>query len=217
MVGALPLDLQSVRGGVEAATLNLFSGFSQLDDIEVIHVSFIKNITEKIQINYAQNVRICFVPFKINIRLIDYFINGELKKIIVKERPRIIHIQESEPHLIRFLGLPKNNIVVTQHGIMKEELKYVEGVNGKLKFLFKSLVERYLFPSFKNFIFISNYNKNLFEGKSERSRNIYNCVNPIFFDRVLAQPAPNNSIICVGVISKRKNIEILIEALHILK
>jgi glycosyltransferase involved in cell wall biosynthesis len=107
--------------------------------------------------------------------------------------------------------------VVTQHGIMKEELKYATGVKGKLKFLFKAMVERYVFPSFKNIIFISKYNRSLFTGTLHKSENIYNAVSPIFFDHVSHHEPERNAIIYVGVLNKRKNLRLVIEALHELK
>jgi len=218
MVGALPLDLQSVKGGVEAAILNLFSGFGQLDSVEVVHISFLEDVKEQIEVQHGPHVKIYFVPLKVKFRLLDYIINrSTLNKIISKEAPDIIHIQESEPHLLRFLTFQKRNIVVTQHGIMKEELKYATGVKGKLKFLFKAMVERYVFPSFKNVIFISQYNKSLFTGTLHKSVNIYNAVSPIFFDHVPHHKPWQNAIIYVGVLNKRKNLRLVIEALHTLK
>ncbi len=218
MVGALPLDLKSVKGGVEAAILNLFAGFSQLEDAEVVHLSFIPTQSIRLEVHFAPNVRICFIPFKSRIRLIDYFINRKVvKEIINEEKPDIIHIQESEPHLLRFLRLKKDNVVVTQHGIMREELKYASGIKSKLKFLFKTAVERYVFPLFKNVIFISNYNRALYRGKLNKSAHIYNAVNPIFFTHQTTQQANKHSIIYVGVISRRKNLKIVIETLHHLK
>ena len=184
----------------------------------MVHISFVEGLANRFDILFAPNIKICFIPYKIKIRLLDYVLNkSALKNIIEKERPDIIHIQESEPHLLRFLSFPKNNIVVTQHGIMKEELKYATGIKGKLKFLFKSLVERYVFPRFKHVIFISNYNKSLFTGTLQKSSNIYNAVNPIFFNHTPATEPDQNAIIYVGVLSKRKNLRIVIDALHELR
>jgi glycosyltransferase involved in cell wall biosynthesis len=218
MVGALPLDLQSVKGGVEAAILNLFTGFSLLKDLEVVHLSFVEDLKDRTEVAFAPNIKIIFLPYKIRIRLLDYLVNTPaLKKIISEEAPDIIHIQESEPHLLRFLSFQKENIVVTQHGIMKEELKYATGMAAKLKFLFKTFVERFVFPRFKHVIFISDYNKKLFKGTVHKSVNIYNAVNPIFFNHTSNGAANPNSIIYVGVLSKRKNLRIVVEALHELK
>jgi glycosyltransferase involved in cell wall biosynthesis len=219
MVGTLPTDLLSVKGGVESAILNLFAGFTSLSgDIEIVHVSFLEGISDRIELEYSPNVKIIFLPFKVKIKLLDYLINkSSLSNIVAEENPDIIHIQESEPHLLRFISFSKNTIVVTQHGIMKEELKYATGVKNKLKFVFKTMVERFIFPSFKNVIFISEYNRKLYTGKLNQSAYIGNAVNPIFFEKSDIEPTERNSIIYVGVISKRKNLKMVIEALHQLK
>ena len=218
MVGTLPIDLESVKGGVEAAILNLFYGFSLRNDIEVVHLSFVEGLENRREVSFSSNIRIHFIPFKVRFKLLDYFVNrSELKKIVSSAAPDIIHIQESEPHLLRFLSFSKQNIVVTQHGIMREELKYANGLGGKLKFLFKSAVERYVFPLFKNVIFISDYNKRLFRGKLDKSVNIYNAVNPLFFNNDKDLKADGHSIAYVGVINRRKNLKIVIQALHALK
>lgn len=218
MVGGLPPDLQSVRGGVEAVILNLFAGFSSLPDVTVVNVAFEKGIQQQRVVKFSEKARVYFLPFRSRFPLVDYFVNQQpLRKIIKDENPDVIHIQESEPHLLRFLNYPKHNIIVTQHGIMSEELKYAKGVKEKLKFLFKTWVERFVFPRFKNVIFISNYNKHLFTGQLTNFRIIYNPVNPIFFQERPAREHATNSIIYVGVINRRKNIGIILDTLYKLK
>lgn len=218
MVGILPPDLKSVRGGVEAAIINLFSGFSQLDEIEVVHLAFSKDVSVSSEVHFAPNVRILFIPFRVKYPLLDYWLNRkELKDIIDREAPQIIHIQEADPHLLRFLGFSRKNIVVTQHGIKREEAKYARGIAEKSKFFFKSLIERYVFPTFGNIIFISDYNRKLFKGTVSNSCKIYNAVDPSFFASTAAAWQSRNSIIYVGVISRRKNLKIVIQALHELK
>jgi glycosyltransferase involved in cell wall biosynthesis len=218
MVGTLPVDLESVKGGVEAAILNLFSGFSTLPEVEVVHLSFVEDVREQTAVRFSENVKIRFIPFKVKIRLLDYILNAStLKQIIREEIPDVIHIQESEPHLLRFLFIPKQNIVVTQHGIMREELKYASGIKNKLKFVFKASVERFVFPLFRNVVFISDYNRKLFKGKLLHSASIYNAVNPIFFTHKPASMPAKNAIIYVGVLSHRKNLKLIIEALQVLK
>jgi glycosyltransferase involved in cell wall biosynthesis len=218
MVGGIPSDLQSVKGGVEAVILNLFAGFSHLPDVEVAHIAFDKSESKCRIVQYAEQVKVYFVPFRSRFPLVDYLINQKiLRKIIGDEKPDIIHIQESEPHLLRFLNYSKQNIVVTQHGIMREELKYAKGLQDNLKFLFKTLVERFVFPRFKNVIFISHYNKKLFIGELNFSKVIYNPVSLVFFKERPQTKPEANSIVYVGVINRRKNIRVILEALHQLK
>jgi len=215
MVGGIPVDFQSVKGGVEAVILNLLAGFSNIDDVEVTHVAFDKDCKQGRIVNFSKNVKVHFVPYQSRFPLLDYLINQKiLRKIIRDAQPDIIHIQESEPHLLRFLNYPKKNIVVTQHGIMEEELKYAKGVKDKLKFLFKTFIEQFIFPRFKNVIFISNYNQRLFHSKLSHFKIIYNPVNSIYFSERPGIARKQNSIIYVGVINRRKNIKIILEAFH---
>jgi len=218
MVGGIPADFQSVRGGVEAVILNLLSGFSTMTDVQVTHVAFDKECKQLRIETFAENIKVYFVPFQSRFPLWDYLINQKVLRDIIREaQPDIIHIQESEPHLLRFLNYSKKNIVVTQHGIMKEELKYAKGFKDNLKFLFKTFIEQFVFPQFKNVIFISHYNRKLFPGQLASSQVIYNPVNPIFFSERQAVQDGSKSMIYVGVINRRKNIQIIIEALHQLK
>jgi len=218
MVGTLPPDLQSVTGGVQSAILNLFAGFSQLEDVELTHLSLNLGVSEQKVVYYSPHVKIIFLPFKISFQLADYLMNyTALKGLIAVEKPDIIHIQESEPHLLRFVAFPRSTIVVTQHGIMKEEMKYAKGFASKLKYLFKTLIEHYIFPYFKHVIFISDYNRRLLKGQLTSSASIYNSVNPIFFDHQASQHEKPNCLIYVGVISRRKNLSMVIDALGVLK
>jgi glycosyltransferase involved in cell wall biosynthesis len=216
MVGLLPPDL-SVKGGVVAVILNLLSSFAKRDDLELIHVSFNDDISEPITKKYSTNITIQFIPFKTKIALLDYFINRKnFKKILESEKPNLIHIQEITPQLIRFINYPKKKIIVTQHGIMSEEIKTAIGLRNKLKSLFKGSVEKYIFPLFKNIIFISEYNKSLFPKKPAFSTKIFNPVNPIFFNTTPSS-RKLNSIVYVGVINKNKNLKLVLEVLAILK
>lgn len=218
LVGALPLQLEHVKGGVEAVILNLLNSFRSIPDVSVTHLAFTKEVNDEKIINLAENVRIRFLPFLNKLELIDYVINGKtLKQIFEEEQPDIIHIQEITPHLLRFLAYPKAKVVVTQHGIMAEELKYASGLSQRFKCLFKAAVEKYAFPKFPNVIFISQYNRRLYKGVPEKEAQIFNPVNPIFFEEVTGTNPEKNSLLYVGVLSRRKNIKLVIEALNDLR
>jgi hypothetical protein len=64
MVGALPLDLQSVKGGVEAAILNLFTGFSLLKDLEVVHLSFVEDLKDRTEVALLPTLKLFFCLIK---------------------------------------------------------------------------------------------------------------------------------------------------------
>ena len=218
MTGALPSDLRSVKGGVEAAILNLFSGFTSLNELDLVHLTFSPIHKEAEQVSLSDNVKVYFIPFRSRFKLIDYFLNrGVLNDILKAENPDLIHIQESEPHLLRFIHLDKKKIVVTQHGIMREEFRHALGLRNKLKFAFKWAIEKFIFPRFKNVIFISDYNRKLYGVRPDHEALICNAVNPIFFNAPIATALELNSLLYVGVISPRKNIIAVIHALNFLK
>jgi glycosyltransferase involved in cell wall biosynthesis len=216
MTGLLPVDL-IVKGGVVAANLNLFTAFSKLTNIEVVHISFNREISQPIAKQFASNIKIHFLPFKSRFDLIDYAFNRKaLRDFISDFKPDIIHIQEITPHLMRFLNFPKGNIVVTQHGIVSAEFKTAMGFMSKAKAWFKGLVERYIFPLFENVIFISQYNRKLFPKQHVFGANIFNPVSPIFFQPTESK-VPLNSMVYVGVISNNKNLKLVIKAMNVLK
>ena len=216
--GTIPVNFDHIKGGVEAAILNLIEGFKTQKEVEILLLSFQKNIDKEKLITISDNIKFRFIPFKYSkIEIFDYFFNFRILKDIINEfRPDIIHIQGAGPHLLRFFLFRKENIIVTQHGIMKEEYKHVLGIKNKSKFIFKMAIERYYFPKFKNIIFISNYNKWIFQEKKHRSIIIDNPINSIYFEKNINSNL-NNSIIYTGVINNRKNIRVIIEALNILK
>lgn len=217
MVGLVPPDIERIDGGVVAVILNLLSSFSKMESVEIVFVSFNREINQEIIKEYSSNIKMHYIPYKVPFKLIDYFINRKaLKEIIRYEKPDIIHIQEVTPHILRFVHFPKSKIVLTQHGIMSEEYKYAVGLREKLQCLFKGFVEQHVFPIFKNVIFISEYNRRLFPRKSIFSEKIYNPVNPIFFSKTHVT-GQIDSISYVGRINKNKNLTIVLRALAILK
>jgi glycosyltransferase involved in cell wall biosynthesis len=217
MVGLLPPEIEKIDGGVVAVILNLLSSFSRMKNIEVTMVSFNQEIEEEKRIDYSSNIRIQYIPYRVRFKILDYFLNRKrMREITQSVKPDIIHIQEVTPHILRFIHLPKEFIVATQHGIMSEEIKYAIGIKDKLQCLFKGYIERIVFPYFKNIIFISEYNKRLFTGKNFFDQKIYNPVNPIFFEK---QPGEGkmNSILYVGRLNKNKNLSLVLNALGALK
>lgn len=215
--GTLPLDLTQVKGGVEAVILNLFAGFSKRTDIELLHVSYTQEADAVQEVQVYTNVRVVYLPLKYSNELLDYFFNKkEFQRIKQLFKPDIFHIQETSPQLLRFIADAKQAIVVTQHGVMKEEIKYNPGWKNQLKFRFKILIEDHVFTRFPNIVFISNYNKKYFKGSCTNAVQIYNPVNPVFFD-IASSDTPTFSLLYIGVINRRKNLSLLLQALADLK
>ena len=213
MTGLLPTDLTEVKGGVVSVILNFLEAYSRIPGVQVTHLSFNEEIDVPVVVQYAPNVTLHYLPFRSRQAMIDYRINrGPLLEIIREAAPDILHIQEVTPQLFRFLFLNRDRIVVTQHGIMREEYKTAIGWKKKLKSLFKGQVERLVFPRFRNVIFISEYNRSLFNGRPDRQALIYNPVNRMF---IAGSPGPGDphNILYVGVINVNKNLQLVLQAL----
>lgn len=222
MISNLPEDFSHIRGGVESAVINLLTGLSELQ-INIHVVSLSSNLKGKVTKRFSENISIHYIPtgFIKNI-LFDYLIHRrrEIKKVIDSFQPDIIHIQGTGPQLMLLKHKNVNNIIVTQHGIMKEEKKYQLGLKNKIKFGFKSIIESIYFKRIKNLIFISNYNKNLLTNKQLKNilntKNIPNPINPLFFS-FENDTKKANRIIYIGAINKRKGLINLLKAIQILK
>ncbi|MFM7329791.1 MAG: glycosyltransferase family 4 protein, partial [Bacteroidota bacterium] len=217
MTGLLPTDLSEVKGGVVSVILNFLEAYSRVPGVQVTHLSFNEEIDEPLIVQYAPNVTLRYLPFRSRLAMLDYRINrAPMMQIIREESPDILHIQEVTPQLFRFLFLNRDRVVVTQHGIMREEYKTAIGWKKKLKSLFKGQVERLIFPRFRNIIFISNYNRQLFNGQPARQALIYNPVHRMF---ITGSPGPGDphNILYVGVINVNKNLQLVLRALGTLR
>ena len=222
MISTLPVDLSKIRGGVESAVINLLAGLSELK-INIRIVSFPTNLKYHITKKFSENIYIHYVPSGfIKNYLYDYLIHGmkEIKNIIDSFKPDIIHIQGTGPQLMLLKHKKINNIIITQHGIMKEEKKYQVGLKNRIKFEFKSIIESIYLREIKNLIFISNYNKDLLNNnqlkKIINTKNIPNPINPLFFS--FKNDILNiNKIIYIGAINRRKGLIDLLKAIQILK
>ncbi|GAB7087331.1 glycosyltransferase family 4 protein [Marinifilum fragile] len=218
IISSLPLDLNSVKGGVDAVIINLIRGFKQFPEVNFLILSVGKTESRK-SVKLEDHITIEYIPKK-------QFIGGDLyyylfhvqksvREVIENYNPDIIHLHGSSPILFCLRGLNKKNVIITQHGIMAEELNYQNTIARKIKFWIKKVIEHYYFPKFMNYIFISNYNQKFLLGLKKNNytgKLIYNPVNPIFFD---LEPRKDfgKRIMYVGVINYRKNLICLLKAL----
>ncbi|MFA8433412.1 MAG: glycosyltransferase family 4 protein [Marinifilaceae bacterium] len=223
MLTSLPANLDSIKGGVDAVIVNLMNGFELFPDSHLMILSLAKSDHRK-TVHHAQNITIEYLPrnraFGGNLFDFLFYSRKIVREIIQKYKPDVIHVQGATPVLFCLRGLNRDNIVITQHGIMEEEIKYQKGVLRKLKFFIKKIVERYYFPAFKNYIFISRYNQRFLERIKRKadykSALIFNPVNPAFFN-VKPHRKFLKRIMYVGVINRRKNLLSLLHGLRLIK
>lgn len=204
-----------IEGGVESVVKNLAFGFEKFPEHQIILLG--KNIVAG-QINNIsyQKIPLVFPAIGLNLNFF-FFKNKIIHQIETKYQPDIFHFQGTIPNLFLINKTIQNKAVVTQHGILKEELKYQIGFKNKVKFQFKIFLESRFIRKIRNMIFISDYNKKyMLLGfpflKNINSELIYNPVNPLFSEQIKDSPQENRMYF-VGEIKKRKGLHDLLNAI----
>jgi glycosyltransferase involved in cell wall biosynthesis len=217
LIGNIPEDLQSAKGGVESAILNLMEGFQKIEDIQVRIVSFQENLKRPGTFHYSRNIEVHLLPVaRIELFSIFFTERNQIRKNIREFHPDVIHYQGSGPHLLSLMGIPRSNVVITIHGVLKEESKHQYNLRNTLKFWFKSLIDTLYLKSFRNFIFISEYNQRQIRFKIAAGTIIPNAINARFFT-FPGKKEFTNRLIYTGAIRHGKNLLLALKAINNLK
>jgi glycosyltransferase involved in cell wall biosynthesis len=221
-IAPLSLNRKQGTGGVETATENILEGFSNINGLEIIVLSFSSEHSQHIVTKHSETITILQKSsiIKNTWYNILYYQRKVIRDIMDEESPDLVHFHGTGPNILSISNLPKDRIVITQHGINRLELKYQITFRNKLKYLLKSIIEKIYFPKFLNYIFISNNNlnftKNYYKTDFSNYAVISNSVNTDFFN-IRPKNTTNNNILYVGYISRLKNILILIKTINELK
>lgn len=210
------LNYEVIKGGVESVVFNLSTQFQNFPEFE-FYLYGNRIVEKSINNTYLRNL---FLPISQFGLFVNFMLFGSkiIKQIDESIKPDIYHFQDTVPNLF----LLKNNIgyktVITQHGILMEEMKYQPNIFKKIKFIIKELVERCYLPKSQNLIFISNYNlKYVCEKypiiKSINNKLIRNPIHISFFNQKKLN-IEGLRLYFVGRIIKRKGLHDLLNALN---
>lgn len=216
VIPSFPVNVEDTKGGVASALSNLLKGF-EISDISVRVVSFNREVSQTIIVNYSHNITIYYTAESKLPHVINFIFKGSatIKNHIREFDPVIIHyVMSGYILLTKFFGLLHKIPMVTIHGIPFAEARQKEKIKDKLVWYSNGIVEFLLCPS--NIIHLSNYSAKL-HGNNNKSivAIIPNAINPSYFDLPL-KTTTNNRILYIGSIDTNKNIMFLLKALKAL-
>lgn len=222
VIGPLPLDLGNIKGGVEAVIFNMLEGYNGVNNIAVKIFSLTHETNKALEVCFSNNISINYYPYGFTKSTkLGTLLNGRrfLKKAIKEYNPGIIHFQGNGSQLLLSLGLNSKKLVITPHGMLKEEYKHAQKFMTKVNYIMAIGIESLLIKKFHNFIFIADYAKNyFFENYSYlnyppcKFEVIPNPLNQLFFSEPL-YPKTINNLIFIGRIVPLKGLEILLSAI----
>lgn len=198
-------------GGVEASLLAFLSGISDDEKDKIFYfLSFSKSHNIKRILHPKLNVVIVQFPLKKYFSFIRLIIGRVISKQVIKIiQPDIIHFIGSGPTILFLNRMTRKKSILTQHGIIEEELKYLNSFSVKLFTYIKIIINKIYLSDFKYRVFISHYISKLGDkSKIKLWAVIPNPVNKMFFE--MSNHNQNtldeiNKIIVVGNISPLKN------------
>lgn len=216
MVAPYPYPGEPIKGGVETVTYNLVEGFKLSKDDELLVISSGAKTDELLRI--SDNVTVRFVKPVSPRRKIE--LRKHIKPLMLEMNnswhPDIIQLEGNGSSLLLYDKSIENKFVVTQHGILRKELKQSLGLRRKMNMLAAIMIENKAKKHVRNWVYISQYNKALTQAslKPAHSIQIYNPVNPKYFTKGNTELTHHINLLFVGVIGKRKGLIDLVKAIE---
>ncbi len=200
-------QLETITGGVHSAAMNLLRGFAELGYPEVMLVSINESLKEPVEIQFAPNVRIYYLPEgPFPSSSLNYFFvsTGRLRKLIKKFQPSLVHYQIGGTLLFtRWASMFSLPHLITIHGIPWAELKIAKHWKQKLTIWLNAVIGDMLYPD--TIIQISAYSREQFRNrKINRFCIIPNAI-PARYADIVQKEKMTNHLVFVGIINDLKN------------
>ncbi len=212
-----PLDLKKLRGGVESSMVGLIEELKKLEDLQIHVITSTKLVDrdkvvhdKKITIHYLSSPRL---PQLITSITFDQY---KIKRKIREIKPDLINAHMTAP-LYGFPALKTQYpVIVTVHGIVKEEANTWNGLLGLVKRKLFVSMENYTLKNSKFIIAVTPYvETKIRERYKEKSYIIPNGINCDKFE--IENNLVDNRLLTVGGIEPRKGLLNLLKAITIIK
>jgi glycosyltransferase involved in cell wall biosynthesis len=217
-----PTDGNSPKGGVETATYNLLCGFKDMD-VTIQVVSFNKDLSERKEIRFSQNIRVLLFPYKFKrSTILEILLHSKkiLKKLYKEFKPDVVHIQGNGSRLFARNVFKKTPVIATPHANLINEYKNISRKGERLNYKIMMYAEKNNIRKLNGIIYIAGFYKKFFEshykGLNVLGQTIFNAVHPDFY-KTIEEKENKTGLVYVGVINARKNLLCLLKALDAIK
>ena len=215
MLTNYPFDLETFTGGVETATAALLDGLKKYQSNYKFYICALnaKGTSDKEILNDGFHFFFITPHFKF-LRPRSFWAGFKVFNIIKKIKPDLIHINGNV--ILGFFALfSKNKKCYTIHGIPKKEKSVWSGKDYAGIWL-ESILQKFVFNSYKNVIILSNNDKILLKA-NQRFFIIPNAVREKFLSNNIIINKPKYRILFIGGLTRAKGLDILLnvfEDLH---
>ena len=219
LVGPYPVDPQQARGGVVASFSALIDGLTAASDIDLHIVTFVPGLEARAR-RTVGGVPIDYLPGTSRAGNLTLHVRERraLERELEELRPDLVHAQDAVRYGYVCLKAARNvPVVVSVHGIVREEVRYLGGLTTRAKARFaQASLERYCIRHALYLVQPTRYPEVYFDGEI-RGR-IVDVGNPIadrfFSDARTPQPG---RVLYAGGIMPRKRVLDVVEAMpHVL-
>jgi len=211
MVGEYPVGGQSIRGGVQAVVSYLVDAMKARNDVDLHVITFKRHIRQPATID-AGGFHIHQLPIqRLGLTTLYWQDRRIFHMCLDKIKPDIVHAQGAgrDGYLAIRSGLPS---VVTFHGILGQDAKYVNGwVHRQRSAMQSRLMESHCVRHAPNVISISPYVQHYYGAKLRG--NTFYIPNPVKADYFnIARREEEGRVLFAGKVIPRKGVTDLIEA-----
>ena len=213
IVADYPIGGKQIDGGVQAVSYYIVSGLRRVPEIDLTILTFRTDVDAP-QLVKDGDIDVHILPRARRANNVTFYRRDltTIRNCLAQIKPDLVHAQDAsvEGYLVAKSGYPS---VVTFHGMISEDAKYMSRLIDKLRFMFIAWVaERYCVKYPGNKILISPYVQRHYGDRLKgRSEHIPNPIKREFFEvESISQPG---RILYAGKIIRRKGIVDLVKAL----
>ena len=218
LVGPFGRGSAGMAGGVSTSAANLLTGLRAIPDLD-LHVIGFDTTLERVEhatLDGEKPLPLTLVPGVARLGNVTFHARDRraLREVLSDLRPDVVHAQDATRHGYICLKAERRiPVVVSIHGIVKEELRYVRGTAARLRVRLAGIpMERYCVRHARLLLAPTRYAEDVYGAElGGRLRDVGNPIAEKFFE-VKPEPEPGR-ILYSGALIRRKRLLDLIDAL----